>query len=85
MSGIPAMAWKIPIATQSYEWDADKGGRSAIAANMLAKAGFANVHNIVDGMEGDGNGDSESTPNGGWKYTGCPWTKNLKPERMVLP
>jgi rhodanese-related sulfurtransferase len=61
------------------------GGRSAIAANMLAKAGFTNVHNIVDGMEGDGNGDSESTPNGGWKNTGCPWTKNLTPGRMVMP
>jgi rhodanese-related sulfurtransferase len=69
--GHPAMAWKIPVATQSYEWDAEKkqfpmkllpdfasrvsqiakpddtlmvmcrsGGRSAIAVNMLAKAGF---------------------------------------------
>lgn len=61
------------------------GGRSAIAANFLAKAGFTNVYNIVDGMEGDGNGDSESTPSDGWKYTGCPWTKKLTPERMVLP
>ena len=23
--GHPPMAWKIPIAAQSYEWDADKG------------------------------------------------------------
>ena len=23
--GHPTMAWKIPIATQSYEWDADQG------------------------------------------------------------
>ena len=22
--GHPAMAWKIPVATQSYEWDAEK-------------------------------------------------------------
>ncbi len=114
--GSPDMAWRIPVATQSYEWNVEKkqfpmqplpdfaarvsqiatsedtlmvmcrsGGRSAIAANMLANAGFKNVHNIIDGMEGDGNGDSESTPNGGWKNTGCPWTKNLTPERMVLP
>jgi rhodanese-related sulfurtransferase len=114
--GSPDMAWRIPVAIQSYEWDAEKkqfpmkpladfasrvsevakpddtimvmcrsGGRSAIAANMLAKAGFKRVYNIVDGMEGDGNGDSNSAPLGGWKNSGCPWTKKLTPERMVLP
>ena len=31
------------------------GGRAAMAINMLAKAGFQNVYNIVDGMEGDNN------------------------------
>jgi len=61
------------------------GGRSAIACNMLAKAGFTKVYNIIDGMEGDGNGDSESVPQGGWKHSGCPWTKQLTPERLVLP
>lgn len=61
------------------------GGRSAIACNLLAQAGFKNVHNIIDGMEGDGNGDSASVPQGGWKNSGCPWTKKLTPERMVLP
>lgn len=114
--GSPDMAWRIPVAVQSYEWDAEKqqfpmkplpdlaarvsefakpnetlmvmcrsGGRSAIAANMLAKAGFPNVHNIIDGMEGDGNGNSESEAQGGWKNSGCPWTKKLTPERMLLP
>lgn len=60
------------------------GGRSAIACNLLAKAGFTQAHNIIDGMEGDGNGDSDSTPQGGWKNTGCPWTKTTTPERMIL-
>ena len=118
--GHPTMAWKIPVAIQVYEWDAEKkqfpmkplldfvarvqtiakpdealmvmcrsGGRSAIAANMLAKAGFKNVYNIIDGMEGDANADSESVaqaqPLNGWKNSGCPWTKKLTPERMVLP
>jgi rhodanese-related sulfurtransferase len=119
--GHPPMAWKIPVATQSYEWNAEKkqfclqplmdfaarvsqiaksdetlmvmcrsGGRSAIAANMLAKAGFKNVYNIIDGMEGDANGDSDSVARAqpvrdGWKNSGCPWTKKLTPERMVLP
>jgi rhodanese-related sulfurtransferase len=118
--GSPEMAWKIPVAAQSYEWDATKGefpmtllpdfparvstiakpddtimvmcrsgGRSAIAANLLAKAGFKCVYNIIDGMEGDANGDSDKVAQAqpltdGWKNSGCPWTKKLTPERMVL-
>jgi rhodanese-related sulfurtransferase len=119
--GHPPMAWKIPVAVQTYEWDAAKeqfpmkllpdfvsrvkevatpddtlmvmcrsGGRSAIAANMLAKAGFTHVHNIVDGMEGDTVEDSESVFVGqrmknGWKNSGCPWTYTLTPDRLLLP
>lgn len=119
--GSPDMAWRIPVAAQSYEWDAEKkqfpfkllpdfpsrvstvakpddtlmvtcrsGGRSAIACNLLAKAGFKNVYNIIDGMEGDANGDSVSVATAqpvkdGWKNSGLPWTKKLTPERMVLP
>ena len=36
------------------------GGRSAFAINMLAKAGFVNVYNIIDGFEGDTVDDPES-------------------------
>ena len=66
------------------------GGRSAIACNLLAQAGFKNVYNIIDGMEGDANADSDSVAQAqpvkdGWKNSGCPWTKKLTPERMVLP
>ena len=66
------------------------GGRSAIACNLLAQAGFKNVYNIIDGMEGDANADSDSVAQSqplkdGWKNSGCPWTKKLTPERMVLP
>ena len=119
--GHPTMAWKIPVAAQTYEWDAAKGqypmkllpdfvarvkevakpedtvavmcrsgGRSAIAVNLLAQAGFKHVHNIIDGMEGDTVADPESVFVGqrmrnGWKNSGCPWTDELTPERMVLP
>jgi rhodanese-related sulfurtransferase len=66
------------------------GGRSAIAADMLAKAGYTHVFNIVDGMEGDAVEDPGSVFVGqrlknGWKNSGCPWTYTLTPERMVLP
>jgi rhodanese-related sulfurtransferase len=66
------------------------GGRSAIAVNLLAKAGFRHVYNIVDGMEGDVVEDPESVFVGqrlrnGWKNSGCPWTYKLTADRMVLP
>ena len=66
------------------------GGRSAIAVNMLAQAGFKHVYNIVDGMEGDANADSDSVAQAqplkdGWKNSDCPWTKKLTLDRMVLP
>lgn len=116
-----AMAWKIPFAAQSYEWDAEKkhypekplpdfvarvqtvakpgdtllvtcrsGGRSAMAVNALAKAGFKHVYNITDGVEGDEVADPNSVFFGqrlvnGWKNSGCPWTFKLTPERMILP
>jgi len=119
--GYPTMAWKIPVATQTYEWDAAKkefpmkllpdfvarvskvakpgdtimtmcrsGGRSAIAVNLLAKAGFKNVYNIYDGMEGDTVDDEQSVFAGqrlknGWKNSGCPWTYKQTTEQMVLP
>jgi rhodanese-related sulfurtransferase len=119
--GHPPMAWKIPLATQSYEWDAGKGkfpmalipdfvsrvsevakpgdtilamcrsgGRSAIAANLLAQAGFTNVYNVVDGMEGDAVKDPDSLFLGqrlvnGWKNSGLPWTYDLTPDRLSLP
>jgi rhodanese-related sulfurtransferase len=119
--GSPDMAWRIPVATQSYEWHVEKnqfpmqplpdfaarvaqiakpddtimvmcrsGGRSAIAANLLAQAGFRNVYNVIDGMEGDANSDSDQVAQAqpltdGWKNSGCPWTKKLTPERMLLP
>jgi rhodanese-related sulfurtransferase len=119
--GHPAMAWKIPVGAQSYQWDATKaqfpttllpdfvarvsevaqpdntilvmcrsGGRSTIAVNLLAKAGFTQAHNVVDGFEGDLVKDPDSVFVGqrlknGWKNSGCPWTYQLTPDRMLLP
>jgi rhodanese-related sulfurtransferase len=118
--GHPTMAWKVPVAVQSYVWDAVKGqfpmrplgdfvsrvqtiagpedaiyvmcrsgGRSAIAVNMLAQAGFKHVFQIVDGMEGDVIRDADSVFLGqrlknGWKNSGCPWTYKLTPDRLLL-
>jgi rhodanese-related sulfurtransferase len=65
------------------------GGRSAMAVNALAKAGFMKVHNILDGFEGDKVDDPESIYHGkrmrnGWKNS-APWTYLLDPELVWLP
>ena len=66
------------------------GGRSAMAVNLLAQAGFKNVYNIIDGMEGDAVNDPVSVFHGqrlrnGWKNSGCPWTYELTGDRLLLP
>lgn len=118
--GHAEMAWNIPFASQTYEWDdggyfamtpnpdfvsrvkewaapddtimvmCRSGGRSARSVNLLGEAGFINVYNIIDGMEGDMVRDPDSADHGkrlknGWKNSGLPWTYDLDPQRMRLP
>ncbi len=66
------------------------GDRSAMAVNALAKAGFVNVYNIIDGMEGDLVDDPKSKHHGkrmknGWKNSGSPWTYEVNIEQTCLP
>jgi rhodanese-related sulfurtransferase len=66
------------------------GGRGAMAVNQLAKVGYNNVYNIIDGMEGDLVEDPDSVYFGkrmknGWKNSGLPWTYDINPEQMRLP
>ena len=66
------------------------GGRAAMAINMLAAAGYTNLYNILDGMEGSRVDDAESVFDGmrmknGWKNSGLPWTYDIDPDRMLLP
>ena len=63
------------------------GGRSAMAVNLLAQAGFKNVYNITDGMEGDAVKDPASVFMGqrlvnGWKNSGLPWTYKTDTAQM---
>ena len=64
------------------------GGRSAMAINQLADAGFKNVYNITDGFEGDKVEDPGSVFLGkrmrnGWKNS-VPWTYGIDPEKLIL-
>jgi len=65
------------------------GLRSAMAVNTLAKAGFVNVYNIIDGMEGDMVDDPTSKHHGkrmknGWKNSGSPWTYDVNPQQTCF-
>lgn len=65
------------------------GGRSAMAVNQLAAAGFKNVYNITDGFEGDMVKDAESVFVGqrmvnGWKNSCLPFTYAIDPNLMLI-
>jgi len=82
-----AQSWAAP--TDTILTMCRSGGRSAIAVNALAEAGFTTVYNIIDGMEGDLVDDSTSVFHGkrmrnGWKNAGLPWTYEVDPERVLL-
>jgi rhodanese-related sulfurtransferase len=66
------------------------GGRSAMAINTLAGAGFTRLYNVLDGMEGGLVDDPSSVFHGlrmknGWRNGGLPWTYDLTPSQMTLP
>jgi rhodanese-related sulfurtransferase len=65
------------------------GGRSALATNALAKAGFNDAYNIIDGMEGDKVDDPGTAYHGkrmrnGWKNSGSPWTYEINPDLLWI-
>jgi rhodanese-related sulfurtransferase len=66
------------------------GARSAASVNLLAKAGFKNVYNIIDGFEGGTINIPGSYQNGkrlinGWKNSGAPWTYALERSLVYRP
>ena len=80
---------KIAKPTDTILVTCRSGGRSAMAANKLAEAGFTNIYNITDGFEGDMVKDQGSVFNGkrminGWKNSGLPWTYKIDPELMQI-
>ena len=94
--GFPEMAARIPLSASADEFVGRvkrvaktedtvlvicrSGNRSAVAVEMLARAGFKRSYTVVDGFEGDRNQDPASPDYGkrtvnGWKNAGLPWTK----------
>ncbi len=63
------------------------GARGAMAVNLLAQAGFTNVYNVVNGLEGDRVDDPGSLYFGkhlrnGWKNAGLPWGYDFHPDLL---
>ncbi len=53
------------------------GNRSALAANLLTAAGFAQVYSVADGFDGSGAD--------GWKNSGLPWGYETDKAKLPLP
>ncbi len=51
------------------------GGRSHNAAGMAAEAGFTNCYNVLEGFEGDRDGNGHRNTLGGWRAAGLPWVQ----------
>ena len=49
------------------------GGRSHNAAGFATQAGYSNCYNVLEGFEGDRDGEGHRNTVGGWRATGLPW------------
>ncbi len=49
------------------------GGRSHFAATLATQSGFSDCYNVLEGFEGDADGDKHRGTKGGWRKAGLPW------------
>ena len=52
------------------------GKRSALAAEVAAKAGFTRVFNILEGFEGEIDAQQHRGGGDGWRFHGLPWIQD---------
>lgn len=52
------------------------GKRSALAAEAAAKAGFAEVYNVLGGFEGDLDEHQQRGHFNGWRFHALPWSQD---------
>jgi rhodanese-related sulfurtransferase len=52
------------------------GKRSAAAAEALAKAGFTNAFNVLEGFEGEIDVQQHRGGSDGWRFRGLPWVQD---------
>ena len=49
------------------------GARSHSAAEAAASAGFTQAYNVIEGFQGDKDGERHRDTVGGWRLAGLPW------------
>ena len=52
------------------------GKRSALAAEVAAKAGFQHVYNVLEGFEGEIDAQLHRGVGDGWRFRGLPWVQD---------
>jgi len=52
------------------------GKRSSEAAEALTLAGYANVFNVLEGFEGELDGNQHRGEHDGWRHWGLPWIQD---------
>jgi rhodanese-related sulfurtransferase len=52
------------------------GGRSHNAALLAMQAGYTQCYNVLEGFEGDKDGQGHRNTKGGWRASGLPWTQS---------
>ncbi|MDR2127871.1 MAG: rhodanese-like domain-containing protein [Burkholderiaceae bacterium] len=52
------------------------GKRSALAQEVVEKAGFAHVFNVLEGFEGDLDANGQRGHHNGWRSHGLPWVQD---------
>jgi rhodanese-related sulfurtransferase len=50
------------------------GGRSHHAATLATSLGFAEAYNMLEGFEGEANGERQRTLINGWRHADLPWS-----------
>jgi rhodanese-related sulfurtransferase len=52
------------------------GNRSALAAEVAAKAGLTQVFNVLEGFEGELDAQQQRGRQNGWRFHGLPWAQD---------
>lgn len=52
------------------------GARSIVAAEAAARAQFQHAYNVLEGFEGELDGQRRRGSNGGWRFRGLPWIQD---------
>ena len=52
------------------------GARSHGAAEAAMRAGWGETYNVLEGFEGDKDGEQHRNSVGGWRKAGLPWVQS---------